>query len=50
MSASDTRATDPQADCFAMNKPPRAFTPFAAALRPQDFIRQKPSKRAPDDN
>jgi phospholipase C len=48
LTASDTRANSPAADCFDFSKPPRSFTPFKA---PHDraFFMHQPLDRHPLD-
>jgi phospholipase C len=50
LSASDSRATDPAADCFDFTQQPRAFVPFKTNLHLADFIRvDAASPGRPDD-
>jgi phospholipase C len=43
LSASDARATSPEADCFDFSHPPRRFTPFATTATLRDF-RAEPAR------
>jgi phospholipase C len=44
LTASDSRANSPAADCFDFKRPPRAFHPFKTALSAEDFIRTEPAE------
>jgi phospholipase C len=48
LSASDTRATSPEKDCFNFKKPPRAFVAIPAAHGKEYFLRQPIDYRWPD--
>jgi phospholipase C len=48
LSASDTRATSPAADCFDFNQTPRKFKKISAPLDENFFLHQKPDHRIPD--
>jgi phospholipase C len=48
LSAADTRANSPAADCFDFTKPPRRFTPFANGLPAEHFVNAPPDHRVPD--
>jgi phospholipase C len=48
LTASDSRANSPEADCFDFSKPPRAFTPFHATYDESNFEREPPDRRPPD--
>jgi phospholipase C len=49
MSASDTRATSPAADCFDFSQPPRPFKMIHAAVNQTFFLHRPPDRRIPDD-
>jgi phospholipase C len=48
LTASDSRATSPEADCFDFSKPPRHFKPIQSSLDQQFFLHQSPDRRIPD--
>ncbi len=48
LSASDARATSPEADCFDFSQPPRHFKPIRSSLDQQFFLHQPPDRRPPD--
>ncbi|MEO7202482.1 MAG: alkaline phosphatase family protein, partial [Candidatus Tumulicola sp.] len=48
LSASDTRATSPAADCFDFNQKPRKFVPIAAPQKAQYFMSEPDDDRIPD--
>ncbi|HEY6450337.1 MAG TPA: alkaline phosphatase family protein [Candidatus Cybelea sp.] len=48
LSATDTRATSPEKDCFNFTKPPRKFQAIPAVLGKDYFLRQPPDNRLPD--
>jgi phospholipase C len=48
LTASDSRATSPAADCFDFTQPPRKFVPIKASLDTQYFLHQPPDRRVPD--
>jgi phospholipase C len=49
LSASDTRANLPEADCFAYSSPPRSFTPINAPHGKEYFLRQPIDRRPLDE-
>ncbi|HEY1680788.1 MAG TPA: alkaline phosphatase family protein [Candidatus Tumulicola sp.] len=48
LSASDSRATSPAADCFDFNQKPRKFVPIAAPQKAQYFMSEPDDDRIPD--
>ncbi len=48
LSASDTRATSPEDDCFDFKKPPREFKVIPTVLGKDYFMHQPPDLRPPD--
>jgi phospholipase C len=49
LSASDTRATSPEKDCFDFSKPPRTFHIIPSALGKEYFLHRQPADhRVPD--
>jgi phospholipase C len=48
LSASDERATSPEADCFDFSKPPRKFKTIKTPLGKDYFMHQPPDHRWPD--
>jgi phospholipase C len=48
LSASDTRANSPEADCFDFSKPPRSFSPIPSVHDAQYFIHRPLDRRPPD--
>ena len=50
LAASDTRANDPAVDAFDYTQKARPFTPIKSQMKADDFIRQPPDPRAPDDD
>jgi phospholipase C len=50
MAASDTRANDPAVDAFNYKQKARPFTPIKSQMKADDFIRQPPDPRAPDED
>ncbi len=48
LSASDSRATSPEADCFNFSQPPRHFRPIQSSLDQQFFLHQPLDRRPPD--
>ena len=48
LSASDTRATSPEKDCFDFKKSPRGFKVIPTALGKNYFMHQPPDLRPPD--
>jgi phospholipase C len=48
LSAADTRATSPAADCLDFMQPPRKFSPIQAPLDRNFFLRQPVDDRIPD--
>jgi phospholipase C len=48
LSASDTRATSPEKDCFDFNKPPRAFQVIPSVLGKDYFLHEAPDHHIPD--
>ena len=48
LSASDTRATSPEKDCFDFNKPPRSFQVIPTVLGKEYFLHQPVDHRVPD--
>ena len=49
LAASDRRATSPEHDCFAFNKPPRRFTVIPTKLAAPYFLSQPEDHTPPDD-
>jgi phospholipase C len=49
LAAADRRATSPAADCFAFDKPPRAFVPIVAPYSARFFLEQPADQTPPDD-
>jgi phospholipase C len=49
LSAADTRATSPAADCLDFSKPPRKFVPIKAPLDASFFLHQPVDPRIPDE-
>jgi phospholipase C len=49
LAASDRRANSPAADCFDFTQRPRAFHPFAVHVKEEDFEREPPDRRPPDE-
>jgi phospholipase C len=50
MTASDSRANSPEADCFDFTKGPRKFKPFKTKLKAADFLHEWPDRRPVDDD
>ena len=50
LSASDTRATSPESDCFDFKQPPRAFKVIPTVLDQSYFLHERQDHHAPDDN
>jgi phospholipase C len=48
LSASDARATSPEADCFDFLQAPRKFVPIPTTMSARDFERQPLDRRIPD--
>ncbi|MBV8371661.1 MAG: hypothetical protein JOY69_00240 [Candidatus Eremiobacteraeota bacterium] len=48
LTASDSRATSPEADCFDFTQPPRQFQRIRAKLGVDYFLHQPPDRRPPD--
>ena len=48
LSASDSRATSPEADCFDFSQAPRTFKPIQSPLRQSYFEHQPLDRRVPD--
>ncbi len=48
LSASDARATSPQADCFDFGQSPRPFQPIGSPMTVRDFEAQPLDPRIPD--
>jgi phospholipase C len=48
LSASDSRATSPEADCFDFLRAPRKFVPIQTMMTVRDFERQPLDRRVPD--
>ncbi len=48
LTASDSRAISPEADCFDFSKPPRHFTPIQSSLDQRFFLHQLPDQHVPD--
>jgi phospholipase C len=48
LSASDARATSPEADCFDFNQPPRKFVPIPSSMTARDFEREPLDRRIVD--
>jgi phospholipase C len=48
LSASDARATSPEADCFDFLQAPRTFVPIPTAMNARDFEKQPLDRRIPD--
>jgi phospholipase C len=49
LSAADTRATSPAADCFDFSQKPRTFVPIKAPKGPDFFLRQANDGQIPDE-
>ncbi len=48
LTASDSRATSPEADCFDFSQAPRHFKPIQSSLDQQFFLHQPLDRRVPD--
>lgn len=49
LTASDARATSPEADAFDFSQAPRKFKPIKSALGERYFLHERPDRRPPDD-
>ncbi len=49
LTASDSRATSPEADCFDFSQAPRHFKPIRSSLDQQFFLHQPLDRRPPDE-
>ncbi len=47
LSASDSRANSPEADCFDFNQKPRKFRTFASRIHASDLLKEKPGPPNP---